>query len=73
MSESRGSGKRYAVLVGPTKYDHSKLDSLQFTENDVTEPGEILREGGYDIRLLTETTGILEAGIGLSSRPPRGG
>ena len=50
-------GKRYAVLVGPRRYDHSKLPLLEYTENDVTELAEVLRGAGYEVVLLTDTTG----------------
>jgi TPR repeat protein/uncharacterized caspase-like protein len=50
-------GKRYAVLVGVKHYEHSKLDPLEYTENDVTELADLLRPVGYEVVLLTDTTG----------------
>lgn len=50
-------GKRYALLVGIKDYDHSKLKPLDFTENDVTDLGQLLRASGYEIKLLTGSKG----------------
>jgi TPR repeat protein len=49
--------KRYAVLVGPREYDHSKLTPLDYTQNDVTELAGLLRAAGYEVVLLTDSAG----------------
>jgi hypothetical protein len=50
-------GKRYAVLVGVKQYEHAKLEPLEFTENDVTELADLLKPAGYEVVLLTDSTG----------------
>jgi TPR repeat protein/uncharacterized caspase-like protein len=56
-------GKRYAVLVGVKKYDHKKLDVLEYTENDVTELAELIKPAGYEVVLLTDSTGAKDAAL----------
>jgi TPR repeat protein len=50
-------GKRYAILVGPKTYDHSKLGPLDYTENDVAELYQLLPGARYEVALLTDTAG----------------
>jgi hypothetical protein len=50
-------GKRYAVLVGPKRYNHSKFTVLEYTENDVTELAGLLRGDRYEVALLTDASG----------------
>jgi formylglycine-generating enzyme required for sulfatase activity len=53
-------GKKYALLVGITDYDHGKLDPLKYTENDVEELAETLARkpaGFSSVRLLTTSRG----------------
>ena len=50
-------GKRYALLVGASRYNASRLRPLPFTEHDVIALAEVLRGRGYhpqDVILLTE-------------------
>jgi uncharacterized caspase-like protein len=49
--------KRYAVLVGVNRYQHPKLPELQFAEADVTDLGNVLRDAGYEVTLLTGSAG----------------
>jgi TPR repeat protein/uncharacterized caspase-like protein len=56
-SVSAAEGKRYAVLVGVQKYDHSQFKSPEYAEADVTELGSILKTAGYEVTLLTDSTG----------------
>lgn len=48
--------KKYALLVGVNKYEHAKLQALQFAVNDATELRDVLKENGYDTVLLTNDT-----------------
>jgi TPR repeat protein len=56
-SVSAAEGKRYAVLVGVQKYDHSEFKSPEYSEADVSELGGFLKTAGYEVALLTDTTG----------------
>ncbi len=53
------AGKKYAVLVGITKYRHTSLTELKHTENDVEEMAKLLksRMGYTRVRVLTTTRG----------------
>jgi formylglycine-generating enzyme required for sulfatase activity len=51
------AGKRYALLVGVKAYEDKKLPDLDYTENDVAELADVLREGGYEVVLLTSGEG----------------
>jgi uncharacterized protein YjbI with pentapeptide repeats len=47
---TRRNGKRKALIVSISKYDHnSKFSSLDFCENDANEVYNILKEQGYEI------------------------
>jgi len=48
------------VLVGVKEYDH-KFKDLAYTENDVTELGQVLGKAGYEVVLLTNTEGERQA------------
>jgi hypothetical protein len=37
------SGKKYAVLVGVSEYQHDKLKKLRYTENDASELADVLK------------------------------
>lgn len=50
----------YAVLVGVEQYEHPKLREpvpLKYPIEDVTELGDILKQSGYEVVLLTDDTG----------------
>jgi formylglycine-generating enzyme required for sulfatase activity len=54
------AAQRYAFLVGVREYDKTQLNSLNFTENDVTSLADVLRQTGYreqEIVLMTQTVG----------------
>ena len=56
LGAEKAKGEKYALLVGVKSYDPAELRSLQFTENDVRDLGEVLKLGGYrpeNIRLMT--------------------
>jgi hypothetical protein len=58
--QDKAKGKKYALLVGITEYDHSKLAPLKYTENDVEELARVLdrKPGGFgSLRLLTTSRG----------------
>jgi hypothetical protein len=58
--QDKPKGKKYALLVGITEYDHSKLAPLKYTENDVEELARVLanKSGGFgSVRLLTTSRG----------------
>jgi hypothetical protein len=53
-------GKKYALLVGVTEYDHASLAPLKYTENDVEELARLLqrRTAGFDtVNVLTVSRG----------------
>src|SRR5262249_12787905 len=55
-------GGRYALLVGVRQDDLTELTPLEFTENDVTVLGSVLRSGGCPRgALLTQQRGAFEA------------
>jgi TPR repeat protein len=59
-AEDGPKGKKYAVLVGITEYDHANLSPLKYTENDVEELAALLKKpaaGFGDVRVLTVTRG----------------
>ena len=60
-TDARAEGKKRALLVGVKKYEHSKLDPLEYTENDVTELATLLRPAGYEVTLLTDAAGARES------------
>src|SRR5206468_1496941 len=50
------AGKKYALLVGVTKYKHNSLPDLAYPERDVEELGKVL--AGFDkVVLLTSGRG----------------
>ncbi len=54
------AGDRYAFLVGVKQYDKTQLNSLSYTEADVTALAEALKKAGYDqanIVLMTQAGG----------------
>jgi formylglycine-generating enzyme required for sulfatase activity len=54
-------GEKVALLVGVKEYDHSKLPNLKFTDNDVEELAEVLRQAGYArVVLLTTRSGTTD-------------
>jgi ubiquinone/menaquinone biosynthesis C-methylase UbiE len=63
-----GKGKKFALLVGVREYRHSKLDNLEFTENDVEELAEALRGGFAEVVLLTSTRGGKDAEAAPTAR-----
>lgn len=56
-SLAMAEGKRYAVLVGVEDYEHSQLQRLQFSVDDVTDLAAVLKQSGYAVTLLTDDTG----------------
>jgi hypothetical protein len=40
-------GEKYALLVGVREYDPNELRSLPYSEPDVVELAQVLRDGGY--------------------------
>jgi uncharacterized caspase-like protein len=53
-------GRRYAFLVGVSRYDAEVVRELPYSENDVTSLAQVLRAGGYDapdVILLSERVG----------------
>ncbi len=50
------AGKKYALLVGVQEYgDGSGLRRLDYTENDVTDLAEVLKQQGYIVTMMTES------------------
>jgi len=58
-SAEPAKGKKYALLIGVTKYDHASLPTLQYTENDVEELAEILGKpaAGFTVQRMTVSRG----------------
>src|SRR4051794_27781049 len=55
---ARAEGKRYALLVGVTEYDHSAFAPLKYAENDAEELAKVLTAAGYDeVVVLTTSRG----------------
>src|SRR5262245_29828105 len=45
--------KKYALLVGVNRYQHSQLDTLEFAEADAADMAKLLKEkGGYEVTTL---------------------
>lgn len=55
-SVSAAEPKKYALLVGVNKYEHAKLQPLQYAVNDATELKSVLEEASYKVVLLTNDT-----------------
>ncbi|MDA1231733.1 MAG: caspase family protein [Planctomycetota bacterium] len=58
--KTASSGERYAFLVGVKQYDKTQLNSLAYTEADVTALADALRKAGYadnNIVLMTQAGG----------------
>ena len=56
----QAKGKKYALLVGVTDYNHASLQPLKYTENDVEKMAKLLNQPGSgfaNVRLLTSTRG----------------
>lgn len=51
------TGRKLAFLVGIEKYEHGKLNDLEFTENDVEDLDAVLKADGYKTLLLTTKLG----------------
>jgi uncharacterized protein len=47
------SAQRFALLVGVNEYEHNKLKSLRFAENDVSALSLVLKSAQYQVTLLT--------------------
>jgi formylglycine-generating enzyme required for sulfatase activity len=55
-------GQKYALLVGVRQYDPNELRSLPYSESDVVELAEVLKDAGYrQVVTLTQTAGSLNA------------
>ena len=54
---------KYALLVGVSKYRHARMNSvtLKYPEADARALGELLRRGGYTVKLLLGKEATLEA------------
>jgi formylglycine-generating enzyme required for sulfatase activity len=58
------SGRRYALLVGVRNYKKDQLKSLKYTENDVNDLAQVLRDAGYKrVVLLTQKEGADKADL----------
>ena len=58
--KTASAGDRYAFLVGVKQYDKTQLNSLAYTEADVTALADALRKAGYadkNIVLMTQAGG----------------
>ena len=58
---SAHAGDRYALLVGVKVYNKNELHNLAYTENDVTELAQVLRDAGYKrVVLMTQSAALAE-------------
>jgi formylglycine-generating enzyme required for sulfatase activity len=58
----RSLGEKYALLVGVHEYDPNELRSLPYTEPDVVELAQVLRDAGYQrVVLMTQAEGAQHA------------
>jgi uncharacterized caspase-like protein len=63
--EDKPRGKKYAILVGITQYQHAKLTDVKYTENDVEDLARLLKRprAGFDqVELLTSARGKARPG-----------
>ncbi|MFO1004665.1 MAG: SUMF1/EgtB/PvdO family nonheme iron enzyme [Planctomycetaceae bacterium] len=52
------AGKKYALVIGVKTYRPGQpLPELAFTENDADGLAKVLKAGGYDVTLMTQTVG----------------
>src|SRR3954462_305741 len=53
------AGRKFALLVGVRQYDPNELRSLPYSEPDVVELGQVLKDAGYrQVVMLTQTAGV---------------
>ena len=54
MGQQTNMPKRYALLIGVTKYQHARMNEpqLEYPEDDAEAVGALLRKGGYEVELL---------------------
>jgi hypothetical protein len=54
-------GEKYALLVGVRQYDPNELRPLAYSEPDVVELAEVLKDAGYSrVVLVTQTEGAAD-------------
>src|SRR4051794_40847379 len=53
--------RRYALLVGVTKYGSDHFPPLKYTENDAEEMAKLLTKAGFEVRVLTTSRGEKDA------------
>ena len=57
----QAAGKRYALVIGVKTYRSGQpLPELPYTENDADGLAAVLKAGGYDVTLMTQTLGRVE-------------
>ena len=55
------AGRQYALLVGVRNYKKDELRRLDYTENDVTELAQVLRDAGYKrVVLMTQSEALAQ-------------
>src|SRR4051812_22387743 len=57
VAAAQDGGKHYALLVGVKEYQHARLPSLKYSENDVVELAQLLRKSAYQVSLLCDSEG----------------
>ena len=58
---SAHAGDRYALLVGVKNYNKTELRNLTYSENDVAELAQLLRDAGYKrVVLMTQSAALAE-------------
>jgi serine/threonine protein kinase len=56
-----GQNRKLALLVGVNTYAHPVLTPLRYANNDVMELGTSLESVGYDVTVLSDSTGAKDA------------
>jgi len=54
---AQAEGRKLALLVGVQKYDSPDLGELKYAENDVVVLGNLLKESGYQVVVMSDSEG----------------
>jgi len=61
IADTQAAGKKYALVVGVATYRPGQpLPKLPFTENDANDLAQVLTDGGYKVKLMTQSVGRME-------------
>ena len=54
----QAKGRKVALLIGVNEYTNRKLDSLRYAEADVTDLERVLKEAGFEVKVVRGSAGI---------------